>query len=104
MTSKRLLFISGSGGLGHVTRDLAMAKALRQAMPGVEIGWLAASPASELLKEAREHLLPEAAGWADETAAGAELASRDAACSSTYCTGSGPSSGSIAGMWGSFAR
>ena len=79
MTSKRLLFISGSGGLGHVTRDLAMAKALRQAMPGVEIGWLAASPASELLKEAREHLLPEAAGWADETAAGAELASRDAA-------------------------
>jgi UDP:flavonoid glycosyltransferase YjiC (YdhE family) len=79
MRTKRILFISGSGGLGHVTRDLAMARALRSAAPGAEINWLAASPATEVLQEAGETLLPEADGWADETALGAEMAGRDAA-------------------------
>ncbi|MFH1143093.1 MAG: glycosyltransferase [Candidatus Eisenbacteria bacterium] len=79
MNPNHLLFISGSVGLGHVTRDLAMARALRQALPGVEIDWLAATPGSQVLREAGEHLLPEAAAWADESAPGAELAGRNAA-------------------------
>jgi UDP:flavonoid glycosyltransferase YjiC (YdhE family) len=79
MRSKRILFISGSVGLGHVTRDLAIAKALRQAISGVEILWLAAHPASGLLSEAGERLLPQAADWADESAVGADMARRNAA-------------------------
>ncbi len=78
MRPQRLLFISGSGGLGHVTRDLALARALRQAVSGVEIRWLAASPASEVLQEAGEQLLPQARDWADETVVGADMAIRDA--------------------------
>jgi len=78
MTPRRLLFISGSGGLGHVTRDLAMAKALRQTLGDVEIRWLAASPASDVLAEAGEPLLPQAANWADETVVGADMAAREA--------------------------
>ena len=78
MNPPRLLFISGSGGLGHVTRDLAMARALRHTMSGVEIRWLAASPASDVLQEAGEQLLPQAKDWGDETVVGADMASRDA--------------------------
>ncbi len=63
---KKVLFISGSIGLGHVTRDLAIAGELRRRNPGVEISWLASSPASDVLKGAGELLLPEAGQWADE--------------------------------------
>ncbi len=35
-TSKRVLFISGSIGLGHVRRDLAIANALRGLNPSIE--------------------------------------------------------------------
>jgi len=78
MTPRRILFISGSVGLGHVTRDLAMARALRQTLGGADIRWLAAAPASGVLQEAGEPLLPQAADWADETVVGADMASRDA--------------------------
>ncbi len=60
MPTKRILYVSGSIGLGHVTRDLAVAKQLRIQCPEVELSWLAAQPASLLLKEAGEKLLPEA--------------------------------------------
>ncbi len=60
MTVKRILYVSGSLGLGHVTRDLALAKELRRQNPQVEISWLAAHPATLLLKEAGEDLLAEA--------------------------------------------
>jgi hypothetical protein len=40
MEPKRVLFVSGSIGLGHVTRDLAMVRALRALLP-VEVTWLA---------------------------------------------------------------
>jgi hypothetical protein len=79
MGQKRLLFISGSVGLGHVTRDLALARALRQTLPHCEILWLAAPPASEVLKKADEFLLPAAAEWSDESLAGAERSGQDAA-------------------------
>jgi predicted glycosyltransferase len=58
--TKKLLFISGSLGLGHVGRDLEIAKKLRKSNPDVQISWLADSPATNVLKQAGEKLLPEA--------------------------------------------
>ncbi len=52
----RILFISGSFGLGHVTRDLAIARALRALSPGIEIVWLAGEPARSTLREAGQEL------------------------------------------------
>ncbi len=57
---KKILYVSGSIGLGHVTRDLAIAGQLRRRRPEVELSWLASHPASLLLKQAGEKLLPEA--------------------------------------------
>ncbi len=66
MPTKKILYISGSIGLGHVTRDLAVAKQLRIQCPEVELSWLAAQPASLLLKEAGQKLLPEADIYAND--------------------------------------
>jgi UDP-N-acetylglucosamine:LPS N-acetylglucosamine transferase len=66
MPRKRVLYVSGSIGLGHVTRDLAIAKELRRQCPQIELSWLAAKPASVLLKEAGEELLPEVDHYADD--------------------------------------
>ena len=57
---KKLLFISGSLGLGHIGRDIEIAKKLREFNPEIQISWLADSPATNVLKQARETLLPEA--------------------------------------------
>jgi UDP:flavonoid glycosyltransferase YjiC (YdhE family) len=64
----RVLFVSGSLGLGHVTRDLAIAAELRRREPSLEILWFAGPPASEYLRAAGERLVREATGHADETA------------------------------------
>jgi len=64
---KKVLYISGSVGLGHVSRDMAIAAELRQLNPNLEISWLAASPASEVIMNAGERLLPESAEWANES-------------------------------------
>ena len=66
MAGKKVLFISGSLGLGHIVRDLAIARELRRQIPEVKISWLAANPASLLLKEAGEEILPEADLYADD--------------------------------------
>ena len=60
MENFRILFFSGSLGLGHIVRDLAIASELRKQIPGAQISWLASHPANLLLKEAGEELLPEA--------------------------------------------
>ncbi|HUT46406.1 MAG TPA: glycosyltransferase [Sedimentisphaerales bacterium] len=57
--------MSGSIGLGHVTRDLAIAGQLRKQYPEVELSWLASHPATIPLKEAGEKLLPEAEIYAN---------------------------------------
>ncbi|OGD19143.1 MAG: hypothetical protein A2W03_05905 [Candidatus Aminicenantes bacterium RBG_16_63_16] len=59
MAGSRVLFVSGSLGLGHATRDLAVARELRRRASGIEIGWLAASPTTETLAGAGEALVPE---------------------------------------------
>ena len=59
MNAKKVLYVSGSLGLGHVVRDLAIVKELRRRTAGIEVSWLASHPASFLLREAGEDLLPE---------------------------------------------
>ena len=56
---KRILFISGSLGLGHVGRDLEIVKMLRESNPDIQVSWLADNPATTVLKEVDEKLLPE---------------------------------------------
>ena len=67
MSSTRVLYISGSVGLGHARRDLAIARELRRLNPGVDIVWLAGEPARHLIAEAGETLLPESAAYGNET-------------------------------------
>ena len=74
MSGKKILFISGSLGLGHVLRDLAIAHELRRRDPEVEISWLAVPPASMVLGEAGERLVPEADKYANENVPAEEAA------------------------------
>ena len=67
VSGRRVLYVSGSLGLGHVKRDLAIAGQLRRLDPDVEILWLAAEPASGVLAQAGETLLPESADFRNET-------------------------------------
>lgn len=63
---KKILFVSGNMGLGHVTRDIAIARELRHLLPGVEISWLGPELACRILKDAGEKLVAQSAEWADE--------------------------------------
>jgi hypothetical protein len=63
MSRPRALYISGSIGLGHVSKDLAIARELRRARPDIEILWLAGHPASEVLRDASETVIPESERW-----------------------------------------
>lgn len=74
MKKKKILFISGSIGTGHVIRDLAIVKELRQQNPNVEVFWLAAEPASLLIRNAGEQLLPESFVWANQSIVAENLA------------------------------
>ena len=65
VAKKRILYVSGSIGMGHVTRDLAVAGQLRKQYPEVELSWLASHPATIPLKDAGEKLLPEADKYAN---------------------------------------
>ena len=66
MAKKRILFISGSFGLGHATRDIAIANELRKQNPGIDISWIASEPASNVLIDAGEKIIPESSEWANE--------------------------------------
>ena len=57
---KKVLFISGSLGLGHIGRDLAIVNKLRKSNPEIQVSWLADYPATLVLEQAKEKLLPEA--------------------------------------------
>jgi hypothetical protein len=74
VTGTRVLYISGSIGLGHARRDLAIARELRRLDPAVEISWLAGEPARQVIAEAGETLLPESAAYGDETAVAEDTA------------------------------
>jgi predicted glycosyltransferase len=71
---RRILFISDSIGLGHAARDLAIAQRLRGHRADLEIDWLAGDPATRLIEQAGESILPEATafqetGFAEDSAA-----------------------------------
>lgn len=74
MAAKRILFISGSFGLGHIVRDIAIAKELRKGNPALEISWLATPPASELLQDEGETLLPDAEDYINLNTSAEEVA------------------------------
>jgi UDP-N-acetylglucosamine:LPS N-acetylglucosamine transferase len=74
MSRKRVLFVSGSLGLGHITRDLAIADELRKMDSNVEIAWLAAHPASLAITQAGERLLPQSDQYSNENIVAERLA------------------------------
>ncbi len=55
---KKILYISGSIGLGHITSDMAIARKIREIDPAIEITWLAAHPATLALESRGERLHP----------------------------------------------
>jgi hypothetical protein len=63
----KVLYVSGSLGLGHVTRDLAIAGEMRRLCPQIDIEWIAGSPASDVLVTAGEKLVPEQSKYRGET-------------------------------------
>lgn len=65
--SCRVLYVSGSLGLGHVTRDLAIATEMRRLSPDVDIAWIAGSPACDVLAAAGEKLVPGQPDYRSET-------------------------------------
>ena len=68
MTRKKILYISGSIGLGHVSKDFAIAEKIRAQYPGVEITWLAADPADIVLETKGESLHPYSKQFASYSA------------------------------------
>lgn len=68
MRGPRVLYVSGSIGLGHVSKDLAIARELRRARTDIEIIWLAGHPASRVLHDAGERVAPESGRWVGASA------------------------------------
>ncbi|NOY58287.1 MAG: UDP-N-acetylglucosamine--N-acetylmuramyl-(pentapeptide) pyrophosphoryl-undecaprenol N-acetylglucosamine transferase [Calditrichaeota bacterium] len=73
--SKRILFISWQAAMGHVTRDLAIAKELHRIDAEIDISWLANPLSAKSIREAGETLLPEADRVADPNLDGLEALS-----------------------------
>lgn len=64
---KRALFISSPIGLGHVQRDLAIARELRKLHGDVEIDWFTVDPAARYLEREGERLHPATKKLANES-------------------------------------
>ena len=62
----KILFISGSIGLGHIIRDIEIAKQLRKYKPDLQIDWIAVPPATTKLLEEGRNLLPISQQFANE--------------------------------------
>jgi pimeloyl-ACP methyl ester carboxylesterase/predicted glycosyltransferase len=65
---RRALWISSPIGLGHVQRDLAIARAVRARVPDLEICWWAQPPVTQMLADAGEIIHPASAAMASESA------------------------------------
>ena len=64
----KVLYISGSIGLGHVIKDLAIVNKLRTINQNVEITWIATNPATDYLKAKGESLHPLSQGFSSYSA------------------------------------
>jgi UDP-N-acetylglucosamine:LPS N-acetylglucosamine transferase len=62
---KKILFVSWQGGMGHITRDVAIVKELRRKNPNVDVSWMAHPLGCKVLAEAGESILPESQMGAD---------------------------------------
>ena len=65
---RRALWVCSPIGLGHVLRDVAIARALRERVPDLEIEWLAQSPVTEVLATHGEIVHPASVELASESA------------------------------------
>ena len=65
---RRALWISSPIGLGHVQRDLAIARAVQARQPDLEIHWWAQPPVTDVLAEAGEIIHPASFELASESA------------------------------------
>jgi len=75
MSNKHILYISWQGAMGHVIRDLAIARELQRMNPNVDISWMAHPLASKEIVQAGEKLLPESTQVADYNLAGLQAVS-----------------------------
>ena len=64
---RRALFISSPIGLGHVQRDLAIARELRKLQPDLAIDWFTVDPAARYLQQEGERLHPITQRLANES-------------------------------------
>lgn len=64
---RRALFISSPIGLGHVQRDLAIARELRALQPDLKIDWFTVDPAARYLLQEGERVHPACARLANES-------------------------------------
>jgi hypothetical protein len=80
----KVLYVSGSIGLGHVIRDLAIAREMRRLCPQIEIEWIAGSPASDVLVAAGEKLVPEQSRYRGETDLAETVSRHDSLSLTTY--------------------
>ncbi|WP_082574779.1 MULTISPECIES: alpha/beta hydrolase [unclassified Nocardioides] len=63
----RALYLSSPIGLGHARRDLAVAGALRELRPDLQVDWLAQDPVTRLLAHHGERAHPASAHLANES-------------------------------------
>jgi pimeloyl-ACP methyl ester carboxylesterase/predicted glycosyltransferase len=63
---RRALYLSSPIGLGHAQRDIAVAQALRQLHPDLQIDWLAQEPLTRVLEAEGETVHPASAFLASE--------------------------------------
>jgi predicted glycosyltransferase len=63
-----VLYLSSPIGLGHAQRDVAIARALREHHPDVQVDWLTQHPVTRVLEAAGERLHPASAWLANESA------------------------------------
>jgi pimeloyl-ACP methyl ester carboxylesterase/predicted glycosyltransferase len=64
---RKALFISSAIGLGHVQRDLAIAREMRKLQPDLEIDWFTVDPAATYLQREGERLHPITQRLANES-------------------------------------
>jgi pimeloyl-ACP methyl ester carboxylesterase/predicted glycosyltransferase len=71
---RRALWVCSPIGLGHVLRDVAIARSLREKAPDLEIAWLAQQPVrsvleahGEIIHSASDELASESAHWESES-------------------------------------
>ena len=64
---RQVLYLSSPIGLGHVRRDLAIADALREQRPDVDVQWLTQSPVMQFLEQRGETVHPASAHLVSES-------------------------------------